>query len=80
MSTTEVAITIDQTLLAEIDRLVEQKVFPNRSKAVQEAVQDKLAWLRRSRLARACAKLDPQAEQTLAEEGMDQELAGWPEY
>jgi len=80
MSTTKVAITIDQTLLAEIDRLVEQKVFPNRSKAVQEAVQDKLARLRRSRLARECAKLDPQAEQTLAEEGMDQELAGWPEY
>ncbi|MCK6626026.1 MAG: ribbon-helix-helix domain-containing protein [Anaerolineae bacterium] len=80
MSTTKVAITIDQTLLAEIDRLVEQKVFPNRSKAVQEAVQDKLARLRRSRLARECAKLDPQAEQALAEEGMDQELAGWPEY
>ncbi|GAB4421570.1 MAG: hypothetical protein Fur0044_19150 [Anaerolineae bacterium] len=80
MSTTKVAITIDQTLLAEIDRLVEQRVFPNRSKAVQEAVQDKLARIRRSRLAGECAKLDPQAEQTLAEEGMDQELAGWPEY
>lgn len=75
MSTTKVTITIDQTLLAEIDRLVEQRVFSNRSKAVQEAVQDKLARLRRSRLARECAKLDPQTEQALAEEGIEQELA-----
>ncbi|NJN97187.1 MAG: ribbon-helix-helix protein, CopG family [Anaerolineales bacterium] len=80
MSTTKVAITIDQALLAEIDRLVEQRVFSNRSKAVQEAVQDKLARLRRSRLARECAKLDPQSEQALAEEGMAQELTDWPEY
>ncbi len=27
-----------------------------------------------------CAKLDPRAEQMLAEEGMESELAEWPEY
>ena len=32
------------------------------------------------RLARESAKLDPHAEQSLAEEGMQQELASWPEY
>jgi metal-responsive CopG/Arc/MetJ family transcriptional regulator len=80
MATTKVAVTIDTELLAQVDQLVAQQIFPNRSKAIQAALQDKLSRLRRTRLARESAKLDPQLEQTLAEEGMDQELAVWPEY
>ncbi|KPV52840.1 CopG family transcriptional regulator [Kouleothrix aurantiaca] len=80
MTTTKVAVTIDRELLTQLDQLVAQHVFPNRSKAIQEALQDKLARLRRSRLARESAKLDPQAEQALAEEGIEQELSEWPEY
>lgn len=80
MATTKVAVTIDTELLAQIDQLVAQHVFPNRSKAIQEALQDKLTRMRRTRLARESAKLDPQIEQALAEEGMDQELAAWPTY
>lgn len=80
MSTTKVAITISQELLAQLDQLVEQRVFPSRSKAIQEAIQDKLAYINRSRLARECAKLNPHYEQVLAEAGMEQELAMWPEY
>ena len=80
MRATKVAITLDQDLLTELDQLVEQRVYPSRSRAIQEAVMEKLARLRRSRLARECAKLDPSLEQALAEEGMDQELAAWPEY
>ena len=80
MATTKVAVTLDTELLAQLDHLVAQHVFPNRSKAIQAAVQDKLSRMRRSRLARESAKLDPQLEQALAEEAMDQELATWPEY
>jgi metal-responsive CopG/Arc/MetJ family transcriptional regulator len=80
MTTTKVAVTIDSELLAQVDQLVAQRVFPNRSKAIQEALQDKLTRMRRSRLARESAKLDPSMEQAHAEEGMDQELATWPEY
>ena len=80
MATTKVAVTIDSELLAQVDQLVAQQVFPNRSKAFQEALQDKLTRMRRSRLARESAKLDPQIEQSLAEEGMDQELDAWPAY
>jgi metal-responsive CopG/Arc/MetJ family transcriptional regulator len=80
MATTKVAVTIDSELLAQVDRLVAQQVFPNRSKAIQEALQDKLTRMHRSRLARESAKLDPQIEQSLAEEGMDQELDTWPVY
>ena len=80
MATTKVAVTIDSELLAQVDRLVAQQIFPNRSKAIQEALQDKLTRMRRSRLARESAKLDPQIEQSLAEEGMEQELDTWPAY
>jgi metal-responsive CopG/Arc/MetJ family transcriptional regulator len=80
MTTTKVAVTIDSELLAQVDQLVAQHVFPNRSKAIQEALRDKLTRMRRSRLARESAKLDPSMEQALAEEGMNRELAAWPEY
>jgi metal-responsive CopG/Arc/MetJ family transcriptional regulator len=80
MATTKVAITIDAALLDQLDALVAQHVFPNRSKAIQEALHDKLARLRRTRLAQECAKLNPSDEQTMAEEGIAQELTTWPEY
>ncbi len=80
MSTAKVAITIREDLLDQLDDLVRSKIFPNRSKAVQEAVEEKLARLKRSRLARECAKLDPKFEQALAEEGFSAEKDEWPEY
>lgn len=41
---------------------------------MQEAIKDKLARIDRNRLARECAKLDPKIEQSLAEDGVIQEL------
>ncbi len=80
MTTTKVAVTLDSTLLAELDTLVAQQVFPNRSRAIQAALEEKLTRLRRTRLARECAKLDPRVEQSFAEEGIEQELETWPVY
>ena len=80
MSTAKVAVTIDQATLAKLDQLVEKKIFPSRSKAIREAISDKLARIERSRLARECARLDPKFEKALAEEGLSQELHEWPEY
>jgi len=80
MRSSKVAISMDKDLLAELDGLVVEKVFDSRSQAIQVAVQEKLARLQRGRLARECAKLDPAAEQAMAEEGMSGELAQWPEY
>jgi hypothetical protein len=31
-------------------------------------------------LALECAKLDPAREKELAEEGLSEEMSGWPEY
>ena len=80
MSTAKIAITIEKELLERLDRLVSSKVFPNRSKAVQEAIQEKLSRVNKSRLARECAKLDPKYERALAEEGLSQDISEWPEY
>ncbi|MBI4443070.1 MAG: ribbon-helix-helix protein, CopG family [Acidobacteria bacterium] len=80
MSTLKVAITLDEKTLTKLDRLVKAHVFPNRSKAIQQAVEEKLDRMDRRRLARECSKLDPHFEKKLAEEGLSQELAQWPEY
>ena len=80
MSTTKVAITLDENLLKRLDRLVKSRLFENRSRAIQEAVSEKLARLERSRLARECAKLDKKFEQALAEEGLSAEVGEWPKY
>ena len=56
MATTKAAISLDSTLLQRTDRLVAERVFPNRSQAVQDAIRDKLDRLARTRLATECAK------------------------
>ena len=80
MGTSKIAITIDDKLVKQLDNLVNSQVFPNRSKAIQKAVEEKLMRMEKSRLAQECAKLDPKYEQTLAEEGFSKELEEWPEY
>jgi metal-responsive CopG/Arc/MetJ family transcriptional regulator len=80
MPSAKIAISLDEDILREIDGLVRKKVFPNRSKAIQEAVREKIEKILKSRLARECAKLNSQEEISLAEEGMDMEVDEWPEY
>ncbi len=80
MSTAKVAITIEKGLLTKLDSLVSAHVFPNRSKAILKAVEEKLTRLNHSRLARECSKLDSVFEQALAEEGIAEEVDQWPEY
>lgn len=80
MKTAKVAVTIRQDLLARLDQLVKERRFPNRSRALQEALQEKLERLDRGRLARECAKLDPRFEKALAEEGLAEDAESWPEY
>lgn len=80
MSNVKVAISIDQTLLAQIDQMVKEKAFPSRSNAIQNAIHEKLNRINRNRLAHECSKLDVKFEQALAEEGLSKELNEWPEY
>jgi metal-responsive CopG/Arc/MetJ family transcriptional regulator len=80
MSASKIAITIDDKTLQRLDMLVKSKVFPNRSNAIQQAVAEKLVRIDKSRLAKECAKLDPEFEKSLAEEGFSSELTEWPGY
>ncbi len=80
MAQAKIAITLNQQMLTRLDHLVRERGFTSRSQAIQDAVDEKLKHLERGRLARECAKLDPEFEQQLAEEGMSREVDAWPEY
>ncbi|RJR23327.1 MAG: CopG family transcriptional regulator [Desulfobacteraceae bacterium] len=80
MTASKIAITIDDNTLKQLDGLVKSKLFPNRSRAIQEAITEKLSRLEKRRLAQECAKLDPDFEKSLAEEGLSSELDEWPAY
>jgi Arc/MetJ-type ribon-helix-helix transcriptional regulator len=80
MSSSKIAITLESTTLKEVDALVKKRMFPSRSRAIQVAVKEKLARLDRSLLARECAKLDPEYEKALADEGLSEDLSEWPEF
>jgi Arc/MetJ-type ribon-helix-helix transcriptional regulator len=80
MASTKIAITLEEELVVRIDQLVAEQRFPNRSRAVQEAVREKLARLDGSRLARECEKLDPRFERDLAELGLGADADTWPAY
>jgi metal-responsive CopG/Arc/MetJ family transcriptional regulator len=80
MSKAKIAITLEEKTLEKVDRLIDLHIFPNRSRAIQEAMEEKLERLEKNRLATECAKLDPAFERMLAEEGLSEDLAAWPEY
>jgi Arc/MetJ-type ribon-helix-helix transcriptional regulator len=76
----KIAITIDDRLVRQMDRLVEKKVFTSRSRAVQEAVAEKLSRMDKTRLASECANLVRKDERDMAEEGLSAETGSWPAY
>ena len=80
MAKSKVAVSLDSQTLSRLDQLVADSVYPNRSQAIQVAIDEKLGRLEQSRLARECAKLDPSFEKSLAEEGLSEDMSQWPEY
>jgi metal-responsive CopG/Arc/MetJ family transcriptional regulator len=66
-------VSLEKSTLERLDQMVAERVFPSRSGAIQQAVEEKLARIERTRLAAQCAKLDRRDEQALAEEGMLEE-------
>ncbi len=79
MPVTKIAISIEQRLLSRLDQLIRKWGISSRSKAIQEAVEEKIERQEKSRLARECAKLDQAFERAMADDdrtGLDE----WPEY
>ena len=73
----KIAVTLDRRTVADLDRWVKEGKYPNRSRALQSAVNLLSEREKRTRLMRELAKLDPQEEKQLAEEGLGD---AWPEY
>jgi Arc/MetJ-type ribon-helix-helix transcriptional regulator len=73
----KIAVTLDQRTVADLDRWVREGKYPNRSRALQSAVDMLSEREKRTRLARELARLDPDEEKRLAEEGLAEK---WPEY
>ncbi len=80
MAKSKIAITLAEETVRYLDELVEQRVFENRSQAIQSSVDEKLERFKRNRLAEDCAKLDPAFEAELADEGLAEDESEWPEY
>ena len=73
-----IAVTLNQKTVADLDKWVREGRYPNRSRALQSAVDLLAEREKRNRLARELAKLDRAAEQRLAEEGLGN--TSWPEF
>jgi Arc/MetJ-type ribon-helix-helix transcriptional regulator len=74
----KVAVTLDKRTVEDLDRWVREGKYPNRSRALQQAVNLLAEREKRTRLARELAKLDPAEEQRMAEEGLGD--ISWPAF
>lgn len=74
----KIAVTLDQRTVADLDRWVREGKYPNRSRALQSAVNLLNEREKRTRLVRELAKIDPLEEKQLAGEGLGD--GAWPEY
>ncbi len=80
MPRTKIAITLAEESVEYLDDLVKGKAYRSRSHAIQEAIDERIERLKRSRLARELEMLDPDEEQALAEEGIGEDPSEWPGY
>jgi len=80
MGKAKIAITIDEKIVGRLDKLVERATYSNRSQAIEAALREQLQRLDRTRLTRELAKLDPDYEKALAEEGIATDGTEWPEF
>ena len=80
MSVAKLAISLDLKTLKRLDVLFHRRFFPSRSRAIQEALEEKLMKIDKSRLAKECDKLDPVEERELSEEGIGSEAKEWEKY
>jgi Arc/MetJ-type ribon-helix-helix transcriptional regulator len=74
----KIAVTLDQRTVADLDRWVKEGKYPNRSRALQSAVNMLSEREKRTRLARELAKIDSKEEKQLAEQGLGDRA--WSEY
>ena len=79
-STITVTLTLDDSVIESIDKLVENSVYPNRSMAIRKAVERKFKRIDDAAFERELAKMDPEFERRMAEEFLPMYPSEWTEY
>ena len=74
----KVAVTLEKRTIEDLDRWVREGRYPNRSRALQAAVNLLSEREKRTRLERELANLDRKEEQKMAEEGLGD--TAWPTF
>ena len=74
----KIAVTLEKGTVSELDRWVREGRYPNRSRALQSAVDLLSEREKRRRLARELGRLNKREEQRMAEEGLG--ASSWPRY
>ncbi|MDQ7823128.1 MAG: CopG family transcriptional regulator [Candidatus Eremiobacteraeota bacterium] len=80
MASAKIAITLEHECLKEIDLWVSEGLYPNRSKAIQEVLKERIARWRKNRLQSALSQVVPEEERKLSEEGFDAVNKAWEKY
>ena len=80
MRAAKIAVTVDEKVVKQIDRLVREGKYKSRSSVIQEALEVKLNERKRKRLTEELSKLNPKEERHLAEESLQLDGEQWDEY
>jgi Arc/MetJ-type ribon-helix-helix transcriptional regulator len=80
MPKAKIAVTINEEIVLQIDQLVKQHEYTNRSQAIEDALMEKLKKINKYRLSKELTKLDIQEERHLAEEGIEGDNKEWAQY
>ncbi len=80
MPAAKIAVTVDERVVDQIDRLVREGKYKSRSSVVQEALEEKLKERKRKRLIEEVSKLNPIEERALADESLHLDDEEWDEY
>ncbi len=80
MPAAKIAVTVDEKVVKQMDRLVREGKYKSRSGVIQDALEDKLKERKRRRLIAELSKLDPKEERELSEEFLHPDVEKWDEY
>ncbi len=80
MPAAKIAVTVDEKVVKQMDRLVREGKYKSRSSVIQEALEEKLKERKRKRLIEEVSKLNPKEERELADEFLHLDNEEWDEY
>jgi len=79
MPAAKIAVTVNEKVVKQMDRLVKEGKYKSRSSVIQDALEEKLKDKKRTRLIAELSKLDPKEERHLADEFLQLDAEQWDE-